>query len=201
MNEQDSNISPPTQAKAKRDRWVKLAFLGATALLVVVIYYLQRRPPQIEGWDKSLPQSLIEARAQNKAVLVLFIDSPPSQADRHLTEKVLTTIENRNAINKSGFVRAQEPLEGGLKSEPAVRYRLKELPTLMVIDSDGNEIARISAALAKAQSIPETAIPAFLASAKARIGGAAESHAGRNATPTTSAGPSSTPQSSTTTRD
>jgi len=140
MDEQNKAQSTPARRPA-RDRWIKLGFVLVAGAIVI---YLVRshRGPLLEGWGKDLDKALEQGRKENRRIVVFFMSRPPGDTDRWLKEKILGKAGNRKALEDGKFIRVQAQVDTDLKSELAARYKLRELPTFMVLDPQGKELNR-----------------------------------------------------------
>ncbi len=138
MDEQEGNTNQTPREKPRKDRWIRLGFLAVVVVAVGAIYLVQRRGPALKGWNPGLNAALEQAGRENRRLLVFFMYSPPSEAARRMAATTLAQAQNRQAIEKGRFVRVKVPVSS-LQSELARQYKLKSLPTMMVLDSDGIE--------------------------------------------------------------
>jgi thioredoxin-related protein len=89
-------------------------------------------------WEKRLGSALEQARTANKLVLAVFFSQDCAPCNR-LKSLTLSTEDVREYINKY-FV----PLkyESGMDAEQFQRFSITAMPTIIVLDSDGNELFR-----------------------------------------------------------
>lgn len=137
MNEQDAHAEQPSPA-SKRDKWIKIGFVAALVLAVMLVWLVQRKPPELAGWGHNLRNALREGRDQNRNVLILFSDS--GETSRWLVKHTLSMPENSRAIEAGRFVRVQVTTTP--KSDLASRYKLRTLPTMLIIGPAGQELNR-----------------------------------------------------------
>jgi hypothetical protein len=129
-------------AKAGRDRLVKLGFLAVTILVVVLVYMNQRNPPTLPNWSQDLPGTLARGRAENRKTLVLFL--PMTLRERQRTWLVGNTIDkNEGLIDRQSILRVKVSVGEIGQCEPAVRYGIKVIPTILLLGADGKEIGRL----------------------------------------------------------
>ncbi len=122
------------------DRRVKIAFLAVAAIVGLCIYLLQRKGPELKGWATNLDKAMKQARAQKQRVLVFFTGSPKSVPARRLIQKTLH--KNAGAMAKERVIKVNISLDTGLKSGPAVRYKISSLPTFVLLSPEGKELNR-----------------------------------------------------------
>jgi hypothetical protein len=141
MNEASSSLPPDGGSKkhSSKDRWVKIGFLLVILIGVVGVYLLQHRSLSIKDWGDDLPAALREAKATGRMVVVFFVEDPPSETSRRIKDSVIHKPGNRKALKEGNFIRVIVILDNSLKSDVAKQYRIKELPTLMVLRPNGTE--------------------------------------------------------------
>ena len=136
MEQPAGSPAPPRQTTGPTRRG-RMVFLLAAVILVVAVWWIQRRRPALAGWGTDLASALQQARTDRRSVLVLFQASPPSQVARDLARTTLAKSRNRRAAE--GFIRVVVAVDVGLTDPTATTYRLRRLPTLMVLDAGGRE--------------------------------------------------------------
>ncbi|NLW86867.1 MAG: hypothetical protein GXY38_08335 [Planctomycetes bacterium] len=149
---QPSARAEAPEAKKRMDKWVKIIFLLVVVGVVVYIQYSQRKGPVVYGWSEDLPATIQRASRQNLPVLVFFMSRPAGEADHFI---VKTLKNNKAAIEESKCLLVQAAVTGP-SSELAVKYKLADTPVLMLLDSQGNEIAR------RTDRVGETDLPIWL---------------------------------------
>lgn len=140
MNDQDD--TPQTsQARSGRDRRVKILFGVVLLIAVGIVYYIQRRPPGelIKGWPEGLGAAMARAKQEERQVLVFFTGESPSQTTRDLLKTTLRQPANKDAITKGRFIRVRVALKSSLRSDIAKKYKIKKLPTMVLLGPDGVE--------------------------------------------------------------
>jgi hypothetical protein len=117
---------------------VRRAFLAAAVIAVAAVYLLQRGAG-MPNWPGDLDKVLAQAQAEKRPVLVFFHRQPPGDTSRRLAGATIT--KNAAAIQKGRFLTVRVPV-AGLDSEWARKYRVKDLPTLVLLDPAGKETNR-----------------------------------------------------------
>ena len=137
MNQQAS-APAPAGPKAKKDRWVRLAFLAAAIVAAVVVWSLNRRPGL--GWSTNLDHALQVAAKDNRPVVVLFINSPPGDTDRAVIDQIIKKAANQQALKQGNFLQVLQ--EG--QTQAALQYdvRPEQLPVLLRLGPDGQVLKR-----------------------------------------------------------
>ena len=138
MNQQDEKQTAPAR-KGRSDRWVKLAFLVAVAAIGVFVWLSYRTPP-LRGFSGDLEKALEKAKAEGRNIVLLFINSPASDNDRFVMQKIIAKRHNLQALEKGNYLCVRKSTS--LRSEMAKRYQLKELPTVLLLGPDGRELNR-----------------------------------------------------------
>ena len=117
----------------------KLIFIGAIAVVALVVYMTQRSGSELPNWPGNLQAALEKAKQEHRKVLVFFAANPPSTTARRMAK--MTLPKNAAAIRKGRFitvlVRTESP-----RSDLARRYKLKRLPTFLLLDAAGVELNR-----------------------------------------------------------
>ena len=122
------------------DRWVKIGFLAVLVVGGLAVYIVQRSGPQLKDWGKDLPSALARAQKEGRKVLLLAKSQPPSEIFRQLTA---TTIrKNAKAIKQHNLILVKITLSSSLQSATARQYRIKTLPTTLLLDPKGKELKR-----------------------------------------------------------
>jgi hypothetical protein len=135
----------PVQAPGARparkwgDRKIKLAFLALTIVVVGMIVLWQRNTP-LPGWGENLNAALAQAKVENRPVLAFFVSSPLDDISRMLTKNTIP--KNKKAIQQGRFIKVVVRVSNLAKSEPAQRFKITSLPTMLVIGPDGVETNR-----------------------------------------------------------
>lgn len=128
--------------KRPLNRKAKLVFLALAVGLAVVVWLSQLRGPMLPGWEDDLEAALKRGAQENRRVLILFLGDPPNQTTRGLAKKVLDQPASREAIQKGNFIRVRAELQSSLKSSLAKKYRIRTLPSLVIISPEGKELNR-----------------------------------------------------------
>ena len=137
MTETDNNVSTVTPEKVRRERRTKIVFLLITLAVVALIYKLQRTDTRLAGWSKDLNASMAQAARENRPLLVLFDSNPPSTTGRDL---VATTIaKNEKFITDGKYICVAVSVDTELTDAVSKKYKLRSLPTTMVLGPDGAE--------------------------------------------------------------
>lgn len=128
--------------RPRRDRAVKLGFLAALTVIAAAVWWHQRSGPQWPRWRIDLPAALADARANRRRVLLLFLADPPGHFARELKRHTFAKKKNRQAVEEGRFIPVRVSLATDLRSDLARDYRIRKLPTLLILDSEGKELNR-----------------------------------------------------------
>ena len=130
--------------ETKKDKKVKRLILLAILIACAGIYMWQRRGLSIDGWGGDLTAALVTAKAEDQRVVVFFVASPPSRVAQRIASAVISKPDNVVALSAGGFVPVVVEVDRNAKDELSTKYKLnsKGLPTLMILNADGKEIAR-----------------------------------------------------------
>ena len=82
------------------------------------------------------------AKTQDRPILVLFTPAEPDRATRQLYETTLADADNRKAIEDADLILVHVPLANVKASEPARRYEVEDLPTMLLLAPDGSQRKR-----------------------------------------------------------
>ena len=137
---QQSDTEPARPKKTKSDWRIKLAFLLVAAAIIIYFWHSSRTLP-LDDWDDDLAAAMQRASVENRPVVVFFMSKPPGYNARHVMS-IIKRPENRNALDDGNFVRVKCQVSTRLDSELARRYKLKQLPTLVLLDPGGKEANR-----------------------------------------------------------
>ncbi|MFB3890744.1 MAG: hypothetical protein ACE15C_01845 [Phycisphaerae bacterium] len=142
-----SRAPSPAVAKPRLSRNAKLIALGVVSVAAVLVYLVQTAMPpviaQIFNYKSGLDQALVQARADNRKLFILFASSPPGQAERDMAAGTLSKEKNREAIKKGNFICLRVDMPNDLKgNEIAAKYRVEALPTWIILDPKGKELNR-----------------------------------------------------------
>jgi len=137
-----SNTSGQTRAAAPpRQRKGKLILLLIIVGMAIFVWVrVQRSGPPLPGWGKDLEAAMKQAAEGGRRTVILFHASSPSQATRDLIKRVLTHAEIKKALEGGKFIRVR--LKTSLGSPVAKKYKIRDLPTVVVVDSEGKELNR-----------------------------------------------------------
>ena len=94
----------------------------------------------LADWADDLGTALEQAGREGRRVLVFFMHSPPGQTERWLVSNTIP--KNAKHIKNGSYITVKASVSRNLKDELAQRYGIREVPTLMILDSQGREIAR-----------------------------------------------------------
>jgi hypothetical protein len=124
------------------DRRAKMAFLVVAILVAGVVYFLFQSGEEIlKNWPADFNATLADANQTGRNVLVVFLSNPPNDDSVFVATTTLTKPKNRQAIEAGKFARVKTVVND-LNGPLAGKYKLTKLPTLMVLDSKGKEVAR-----------------------------------------------------------
>ena len=155
MDQSDSPQEGQARKQSSTDRWVKLGFL-AVVLIVAAVIYIRGRAGTAPGreWHSDLPATLAEARKSNRPVLVLFRPKVLDEDTSFVTgEKGLKQQSVTRAVTKGNYLCVAVKLDASLTSALAVRYKLRELPTVIVLSPEGIVLQRDSGRVGHARLV------------------------------------------------
>lgn len=160
-NSTESQTHPPTPspavaAKASGDKRVKVVFLGMLVLAAAGLYVKQLQGARWDGSGRDLQRALDQASQENRNVLVLFTSSTKGELENRLIQGPLA--KNKTQIQKSGVICAEAPLSGGVNSEVAHKYRIHDIPTMLLLGPDGRELNRRDGTVAETD-VPKLLLP------------------------------------------
>ncbi|MFP4105532.1 MAG: thioredoxin family protein [Phycisphaerae bacterium] len=121
---------------------MQAGFAIVTVLVLGLIVWHQQSGPDL-GWEDDLDAQLAQAREADRPVLVFFSASPPSEAARKLMRVSLRKQMVAQPLKRENYIKVRTVVDRDLTEDLAVKYRLKELPTLMVLDPKGKEVGRL----------------------------------------------------------
>ncbi len=123
---------------------VKIAFLVLALLIAAGIVVRQKYLPVPKGgWiDNDLDKAFQIAKDEDRNLLVLFVNKTPSQTDRDLRNTTLSKSKNIEAIQEHNLVAVMVRVSPSQRREVFETYEIKSLPTMLILDAEGNELAR-----------------------------------------------------------
>ncbi len=136
MDQLDTKDAPIEKKKA-RDRG-KLIFLGVFILAVILVYITQQSGAALSDWPGDLQAALTKAKKEDRKVLVFFADKRPSTTARNMSTRTLK--KNGKHISNRKLITVL--LKVDKTGESAQRYRIRTLPTFILLDSEGKELNR-----------------------------------------------------------
>ncbi len=140
MNQQADAKGSKTD-KGSPDRWVKLGFLViAVGIGGFAWWYI--RKPQMSGWSTDLDGAFQRGRAENRKIIVYFMNKPPGHNDLWIRDNIIKKSGNRQALKEGKFIKIVVQRSGNLRSDLAKRYKLKKLPALLLLGPDSTELNR-----------------------------------------------------------
>jgi len=140
MSEREDKPTTPVKPKSGKDRLVKVAFLIIALSVAGVVYMMQRKDPELTGWDKDLGDALKRAKADQKKVVVLFTRSPMSHDDKKIVNKCVRLPPSVRVLRHLGYPKVHLTIQGDRKA--AERYDVHNSPTVLLLDSDGKILKR-----------------------------------------------------------
>lgn len=119
-----------------------------TLLAIGVIFFIIKGnrtldPPK--GWiNNDLAEARELARTEGRNMLVLFVQSPPSDRDRALRNGTLAKGENLQAVREYNLVAVMLRVGSKDRTDVFEVYDLSRdaLPAMVIFDPDGNELGR-----------------------------------------------------------
>jgi hypothetical protein len=137
MDQQD-NQDQAAGAKRRKDRG-KLIF-GAVIAVVVILVYIFQLGGGLPDWPDDLSGALIRAKQENRNVLIFFAGDPPSTNAQDMSRTTLQ--KNAAKITDGKFIKLLIKIKK--TDELAERYKIKRLPTFLLLDPQGKELDRRS---------------------------------------------------------
>ncbi len=129
-------------AAAKNDKRVKLVFLVVIVGVLAFLYWKQTRGYEGVDWPTDLAAQKTTAAKEDRKLLVYFTASTPSDDDKRMAQVTLAKKENRSEIEKGRFVLAKVVVKSDLTDDVAREYKIKKLPTFLILDPKGKELNR-----------------------------------------------------------
>ncbi len=134
----DSSTQANT-AKAKIDHRIKILFVLIAIAGIVGVQLLQRSGQSLPDWGEDLDAALTQASQERLKVLVMLSDNPPGEISRWLAGGTIP--KNAKAIQAGNFITVLIRLDS-LDDPVAQKYKIKSLPTMLILSSRGRELNR-----------------------------------------------------------
>jgi thiol-disulfide isomerase/thioredoxin len=125
------------EAKRRVDRG-KLIFLAVIIVAVALVYISQQSGAELPDWPDDLEAALIQAKKEDRKVLVFFAGSPPSTVARTMSTGTLK--KNAKQIKRGKLITVLVQVRK--TEDPAKKYGVQEYPTFLLLGSDGKELNR-----------------------------------------------------------
>ena len=136
MDQQD-NHDQAVDTKRRKDK-AKLIFLVLIAAAVLLVYISQQSGAELPDWPGDLSAALVQAKQEDRKVLVFFADTPPSTTARNMSTTTLK--KNARHIARGKFIKVL--IQVAKTDDPAKRYNVKNLPTFLLLDAQGKVLNR-----------------------------------------------------------
>ena len=134
----EENNAPAAPENSKREKRTKAILILLIIAAMVGIYFYQRRGLVIEGWGKDFDAALAQAKTENHPLVILFVNKSQTPSARDLQRRI-DRPGNRSALQQGNYITVIVPLDNKLDSEIAKKYKIKSLPTLLLLRPDGTE--------------------------------------------------------------
>jgi len=134
-------MNQPNSEPTDKDRKGRLVFLGIIIVVAFGVYFFQQfKEPSLPNWTKGIESGLKQAKQENKLLLVFFMSKPPSAVGQGMIQTTLSIQQNKKAIDEGNFVRTKQSISPD--SQIAKQYKITEFPTMLILNSNGNELNR-----------------------------------------------------------
>jgi hypothetical protein len=140
-----SELDTPQPDTKPRGRIGKAIFLIIMLVVVVIIVRKNQTLPPPTGWiDNDLEGALVTGKDEDRNVLILFVQSPPSELDTRLQDTTLRKSNNLKAIKDRNLVPVMVRVGRKNRGDLFERYDLQrdDLPAMILLDPSGTELAR-----------------------------------------------------------
>lgn len=137
-----ADTASPSSPRQK-DKIGKLGFALVALVGLAIIYMFQRSPASpLDKWGTSLNDALAQAKVDNRKVVALFTEPTPNHDEINLGKTTLAKEKNIIALREGRFITVRIKLNKDLTSADAKKYRIKKLPTMLLLDPFGRELNR-----------------------------------------------------------
>lgn len=140
MDQQEETVERSARPKSRSDRIVKFAFLAVALAAAAGIYMMQRKGPELKGWQRNLAGALAEAERRDTRVVVVFMERPMSFGDRRLTTRCLAFYTSRKVLAHLKYVRVH--LNNKANKQAMQEYEITRLPSVLLLDSTGKVLKK-----------------------------------------------------------
>ena len=121
--------------------WLFLAAIFAIPLVIYAVTTINQPKPTIK-WNENLQNALTEAEENNKLILINFT-AKWCPACQIMKQEVLPTKPVEKAIKKQYIPVHADIDENNLAANWATNYNIEAIPTFIIINTSGTEIARL----------------------------------------------------------
>ncbi len=102
MSEENTATAAPENSK--REKRIKAILILLILAAMVGIYFYQRRGLKIEGWGKDIDAALVQAKTENRPIVVLFVNKSQTPTARDL-QKRISRPGNKKALQQ-GWIKS-----------------------------------------------------------------------------------------------
>jgi len=132
----------PALDAPRRRRWGKLVFLVIAAGAIFGVYWMQRKPTILRGWDTDLDAALVTSREKTRHVLIVFMDDPPGAIARGWDKVPLGKKLNKDAMKRMKLLKVKVSMTRSARKKWAERFKIAKLPAMLLVDPNGTEVNR-----------------------------------------------------------
>ncbi len=140
---QEATDNAKTARKSVRDRRVKVVFVVVFIVAAAVIFQWQRRGASLtDAWTSDLEAALTKGREENRLVALFIMAEAQNEATSRMIRKSLNHKIVRDQLGRTKPLTVAVVIESDLKGDLAGKYKVEELPTLIVFSPDGKILHR-----------------------------------------------------------
>lgn len=134
-SESQTRSEPPRPA---RSQWGRYAFIALLIIVVIAVWWSQRRDPALDGWLRDYDEAAQLASENDRRILVFFTETPMNARDRESVTQVLADNNIQAVLERKNVVRVHLSLNRD--ADEAQRLGIDSTPAYVLLSPEGEPI-------------------------------------------------------------